>query len=165
MKTFLLAHLWVPFSYSFLMSNILTTDQRPHVAKVTKLDGDEQYQAKYLAPYQISEINILKYLKKFDAPHVPTNMTYRKLEEGALLLILYLGEPVVSYEHLSLDLLSITLQFLEGVAFMHSRCVAHLDLKPSHVLVSKDGHVFIIDYERISRHEGIYSTGAWGGKV
>ena len=74
-------------------------------------------------------------------------MTYRKLDEGALLMIPYLGEPVECYEHLSRDLLSIIIQFLEGVAFLHSKCIAHLDLKPSHVLVNKDGHVFIIDYD------------------
>ena len=43
-------------------------------------------------------------------------------------------------------LLSITNQFLEGVAFLHSKCIAHLDLKPSHVLVNREGLVFLIDY-------------------
>ena len=117
------------------------------MAEVTKIDNDERYYAKYLTPYQFSEINILKYLSKFDAPHVSTNMTYRKLEEGALLIIPYLGEPVESYEHLSRDLLSISHQFLEGVAFLHSKRVAHMDLKPSHVLINKGGMVFIIDYD------------------
>ena len=74
-------------------------------------------------------------------------MTYRELDEGALLFVPCLGEPVDCYEHLSRDLLSITNQFLEGVAFLHSKCIAHLDLKPSHVLVNKDGLVFIIDYD------------------
>ena len=126
---------------------IMGLNQRPHVAKISKIDGDEQYYAKYLTPYQFSEINILKYLSKFNAPHIPTNMTYRKLEEGALLFIPYLGEPVERYEHLNRDLLSIIHQFLEGVAFLHSKYVAHLDLKPSHVLVNKDGSVYIIDYD------------------
>ena len=122
-------------------------NQRPHVAKISKIDGDEQYYAKYLTPYQFSEINILKYLSKFNAPHIPTNMTYRKLEEGALLFIPYLGVPVERYEHLNRDLLSIVHQFLEGVALLHSKYVAHLDLKPSHVLVNKDRSVYIIDYD------------------
>ena len=125
----------------------LTSSQRPHVAIVTKIDGVDLYYVKYLTPYQFSEINILKYLSKFNAPHVPGNMSYRKLEEGALLFIPYLGEHVERYEHLSRDLLSITQQILEGVLFLHSKCVAHLDLKPSHILVNNEGHVFIIDYD------------------
>ena len=117
------------------------------MATVSKIDEDDRYYVKYLTPYQFSEINILKYLSKFNAPHVPRNMMYQKLEEGALLFLPYLGEPVERYEHLSRDLLSIIHQFLEGLSFLHSKFIAHLDLKPSHVLVNKDGHVFIIDYD------------------
>ena len=117
------------------------------MSTVSKIDGDDLYYVKYLNPYQFSEINILKYLSKFNAPHIPKDMAYRKLAEGALLLLPYLGEPMEHYEHLSRDLLSIIYQFLEGLSFLHSKFIAHLDLKPSHVIINKNGQVFIIDYD------------------
>ena len=126
---------------------VFTSNQRPHVGTVSKIGGEDLFYVKYLTPYQFSEINILKYLSKFNAPHIPRNMTYRKLEEGALLFLPYLGEPLIRYEHLSRDLLSIIHQFLEGLSFLHDKCVAHMDLKPSHVLANENGYVFIIDYD------------------
>lgn len=59
----------------------------------------------------------------------------------------YLGKPLDYYEDLDRDLLSITSQFLDGVAFLHSKCVAHLDLKPSHILFDENGSIYIIDYD------------------
>ena len=72
-----------------------------------------------------------------------------------------MGVPVGEYENLDRDLFPIIRQFLEGLAFLHSKCVAHLDLKPSHLLVNKDGSVFIIDYDLSRRFKD--TTQVWSG--
>ena len=104
---------------------------------------------KTLRPSRTDEITIIKHLQSFESPqnHSPTGTICHYLNRGALLFTRYLGVPVLSYRRLSQHLISIVRQVLEGVAFMHSKRVAHMDLKSSHVIIDKDAKVWIVDYD------------------
>ena len=104
---------------------------------------------KTLRPSRTDEITIIKHLQAFESPQnpSPTGTICHYLNRGALLFTRYLGVPVLSYSRLSQHLISIVRQVLEGVAFMHSKRVAHMDLKSSHVIIDKDAKVWIVDYD------------------
>jgi len=40
---------------------------------------------------------------------------------------------------------------LEGINYLHSHGVAHRDIKPENILVTKDNHVFIMDFNVSSK--------------
>lgn len=122
--------------------------QRDHVGDVFTADG-QRFVLKYLRPGRCDEIKVLQYLSRFDSPqnHAPTNVITHVLDEGAILVTRHLGSPVRDYAYLSHDLLPIVQQILEGVAFLHSKRVAHMDLKLSHILVDDSKRVWIIDYD------------------
>lgn len=117
---------------------------------VFTLEG-ERYILKYLRPGRCDEIKVLRYLSKYDSTHnhapAPSDIIVYELRKGALLLTRYLGTAVRDYAHLSEDLLLIVQQIFEGVAFLHSKRVVHMDLKLSHILVDDSKRVWIIDYD------------------
>lgn len=142
-------HLDVCFSFLICDLNlILIYFKRNHVGDVFTLEG-EHYIIKYLRPGRCDEIKVLRYLSKFDSAHnhAPSDIIVHELREGALLLTRYLGTAVRDYAHLSEDLLLIVQQIFEGVAFLHSKRVVHMDLKLSHILVDDSKRVWIIDYD------------------
>lgn len=142
-------HLDVCFSFLICDLNLKRIYfKRNHVGDVFTLEG-EHYIIKYLRPGRCDEIKVLRYLSKFDSTHnhAPSDIIVHELREGALLLTRYLGTAVRNYAHLSEDLLLIVQQIFEGVAFLHSKHVVHMDLKLSHILVDDSKRVWIIDYD------------------
>jgi serine/threonine protein kinase len=62
---------------------------------------------------------------------------------------------VTSTQNLESNIFSVAKQLIEGVAFMHEHCVAHLDLKPENIIVdSSTGQLSIIDYSVSQRVSG-----------
>lgn len=122
--------------------------QRNHVGDVFRTDG-ERFILKYLRPGRCDEIKVLRYLSSFDSPqnHAPIKFIAHDLDEGALLLTHHLGSPVLDYLFLCEDLLQIVQQIFEGVAFLHSKLVVHMDLKLSHILIDESMRIWIIDYD------------------
>jgi serine/threonine protein kinase len=45
-------------------------------------------------------------------------------------------------------------QLIEGVAFLHQHGVAHLDIKPSNIVIAHKGHLYIIDFDISVRVDG-----------
>ena len=115
---------------------------------------------KALRPSRTDEIKVLKYLQSFKSSenHSPADAIFHHLNRGALLFTRYLGVPVLEYRHLSQHLLPIIRQFLEGVAFMHSKFVAHMDLKSSHIIIDENAKVWIVDYDLSEIFDGADHT-------
>lgn len=108
------------------------------------------YVVKYLRPGREDEVDILKYLLRFRRTpqnRTPPEAMFPRIDKGALMITPYLGVPVRRYKCLMRDLLSIVQQLLEGVTFLHSKRVAHMDLKACHVLVDDLARLWIVDYD------------------
>lgn len=97
------------------------------------------------------EVSILRFLAGIgtDDNHTVRPEGFGKVNGGTIILMpsfdFHLtNDPMLGSEaHLH----SIVQQLVEGVAFMHSRKVAHLDLKPQNVIVDRDsGRLRIIDF-------------------
>ena len=60
-----------------------------------------------------------------------------------------LNEFLHFHEH-PIDVVSLCMQFIQGVAFLHEHMVAHCDLKPSNVVVdAKHQQLYIIDFDLV----------------
>ena len=70
-----------------------------------------------------------------------------KLIEGDTLSALVRGGVAAETDGRRLErLLGVFLKVCEAVDFAHSRCVLHLDLKPSNVMVGSHGQVYVMDW-------------------
>lgn len=70
-----------------------------------------------------------------------------KLIEGDTLSALVRGGIAAETDGARLErLLRVFLKVCEAVDFAHSRCVLHLDLKPSNVMVGSHGQVYVMDW-------------------
>lgn len=91
-------------------------------------------------------------LAKLRHPNIATLYDAGITKEGVPYFVMeYIeGVPVDEYVELNNlavnDRLSIFSQVLEAVAYAHSHLILHLDLKPGNILVSKNGHVKLLDF-------------------
>ncbi len=70
-----------------------------------------------------------------------------KLVEGRTLedALFKLGDSRLDLEHLS-ELLQVFVKICDAISFAHSRGVIHRDLKPTNVMVSEYGQVYVLDW-------------------
>ena len=117
-----------------------------------------------------NECRLLKYLSGIKAPsnHTIPLLDVIDLSIGKTIIVLPwkcpLGE-VLDLRGRPDDVVSLCLQFIEGVAFLHQHNVAHCDLKPRNVVVdTKAKKLFIIDFDlalRVKSEETM--TEGWCG--
>ncbi|KAH8923467.1 kinase-like protein [Atractiella rhizophila] len=136
-----------------------------YVAEVCR--GAQRFIVKVIEDHE--EVAIHRSLAQIDDSRNHTIKIIDLLEcEGDQLLILPLGVPLRDFEgHLD-PALAIRLceQLIEGVAFIHSHDIVHLDLKPENLVVIGD-NLQIIDFGlsvRVNSHtvlEGFRGTRTW----
>jgi serine/threonine protein kinase len=104
------------------------------------------------------ERQILQHLSGIKAPsnHTIPLLDVVDLSIGKTIIVLPLKCPlddVLEYRAPADDVVSLCLQFIEGVAFLHQHKVAHCDLKPENVVVDTTSEsetlprLFIIDFD------------------
>jgi serine/threonine protein kinase len=104
-----------------------------------------------------NELEILRHLHRIDSPYnhtIPLLMTL-ELNMGTFVLLpeatpLDLGFALGMFRS---DVVDLSQQLIEGVAFMHRRGVAHLDIKPQNIVV-RSNRLFIIDFDISVRVDG-----------
>ncbi len=105
-----------------------------------------------------NECRFLKYLTDIKAPsnHAIPLLDVVDLTIGKTIIVLPLESPlqnVLRYRDRSDNVVSLCLQFIEGVAFLHQHKVAHCDLKPDNVVVHigvesrVSPRLFLIDFD------------------
>ena len=110
--------------------------------------------------FDSNERRLLQYLSAIDAPsnHTIPLFDVIDLSIGKTIIALPWKSPldeVLQFRNRPDDVVSLCLQFIEGVAFLHQHKVAHCDLKPGNVVVdtiSESGaetspRLFIIDFD------------------
>jgi serine/threonine protein kinase len=65
------------------------------------------------------------------------------------------------------DAIEITVQASKGLARAHDRRIAHRDVKPANIMITKDGHVLIMDFglAKLSGQIGVTKAGTTVGTV
>jgi serine/threonine protein kinase len=112
-----------------------------------------------------NELHILRYLHSFKSlsNHTVPLLDSFEFELGCLIILpegnrLDIGLDYCDFGDSVTDLMH---QFVEGVAFLHQRGVAHLDIKPQNVVVGGARQLWLIDFDISVRVESDNSTIDW----
>lgn len=105
-----------------------------------------------------AEADILEYLSdlKLDEGHTIRPVSFWKVDKEAFIPI-----PVAGYEldatspRVRYSPLLVVRRLVGGLAYMHKRGVAHLDLKPDNIFVNSTGYLSIIDFSVSSWVSGV----------
>ncbi|KAG6371881.1 hypothetical protein JVT61DRAFT_8883 [Boletus reticuloceps] len=96
-----------------------------------------------------SEVDVLQYLSKFTCEEnytIPGVQVWTLPAKGFVIYSRFGGRHFTDLSKPDVHMWSAAKQLVEGVAFMHSQGVAHLDIKPENVLIHPDsGRLSIID--------------------
>ena len=95
-----------------------------------------------------AELVILKELLETKSPN---NRTINLLdsctfEDITIMVFPHAGAHIDKFQALSSHLIPLSQQLIEGVLFMHSKNIAHMDIKPWNLLVNPTGKLTIIDF-------------------
>ncbi|KAG6371968.1 hypothetical protein JVT61DRAFT_8984 [Boletus reticuloceps] len=121
----------------------------PHVA-VISCESDPLEQGILKFTRRQSEVDVLQHLSKFTCEEnhsIPGVQVWTLPSKGFVIYSCFGGSHFTNISKPDVHMWSAARQLVEGVAFMHSQGVAHLDIKPANVLVHPDsGRLTIIDY-------------------
>jgi serine/threonine protein kinase len=95
------------------------------------------------------EIEILQYFADLPSEfnHCVRPFGIWPVTGGSIIAMLAAGNRLTSLTDLDIHLWSLTTQLFEAVEFMHANNVAHMDLKPSNILIpSAYGRLTIVDF-------------------
>jgi len=112
---------------------------------------------KMLHPFS-NELEILRHLHQIDSPYNHTIPLLLTLELNMVGTFVFLPEATPLDHGFALgmfrsEIVDFSRQLIEGVAFLHSCGVAHLDIKPQNI-VAHPNRLFIIDFDISVRVDG-----------
>ncbi|OBZ77267.1 Serine/threonine-protein kinase 17A [Grifola frondosa] len=125
-----------------------TMHMYPHLMMVLHRENNSRAYLKFVRE-GCEEIQVIQSLDLSDERnHTIPILDSWEISGGSLYLMPSVGVPITEcYEMLPAKLLYVVQQAVEGIAFLHSHNVAHLDIKPSNILFDPDtGVVTIIDF-------------------
>ena len=131
---------------------------KPTMRHATKSDGIAVV-VKLLHP-DSNELQILSDLHQINSPDnhtIPIIMTLRC--DRAMFVLLPEATPLDLGFALGMfrsDVVDFSRQLIEGVAFLHRRGIAHLDIKPQNVVALRN-QLFIIDFDISVRVDGAHT--------
>lgn len=129
--------------------SLTVLDQHPHVAVISHQITSEHGFLKFVPCSKAKEVAILQLLSGIDSydNHTVRPLDFWAVNGGTMVSMPMVGCPCNNYAKLATNLQFVVQQLVEAVAFMHKHNVAHLDLKPSNILVDRTcGQLWIIDF-------------------
>src|SRR6267154_5113557 len=127
---------------------------KPTLRHATQSNGD----AVIVKLVRSHELKILRHLHSSKSPynHTIPLLGTLELNMGTFIILpeatpLYLGFALGMFRS---DVLDFSRQLIEGVTYLHSRGIAHLDIKPPNIVAHRN-QLFIIDFDIAVRVDGI----------
>lgn len=123
--------------------------QHPNVALVFKKTKDELAEYLKFIKDGSEELNILNYLAQFDTDynHAIRPIRFWPVQGGMMVSLPPGGKWITHIEDVSKHLGGLVRQLIEGICFLHECNVAHLDIKPSNLVIPPTyGRLSIIDF-------------------
>ncbi|KAG5653891.1 hypothetical protein H0H81_009714 [Sphagnurus paluster] len=111
-----------------------------------------------------NEIEILQYLAglDFESNHTVRPIRTWPIAGGSIIVMPLAGNRLTKLDDKDTYLWPVMKQLFEAVKFMHDNCVAHMDLKPSNLLIpSEYGTLTVIDFGvsvRVKRPEKLFQS-------
>ena len=128
-------------------TNVLV--QHPNIAPIVSCSDGQMVGCLKFVQDEGKEIEILQYLAGLSSE---SNHTVRPLgiwpvTGGSIIAMPVAGNHLTSLNALDTHLWSLATQLFEAVKFMHDHNVAHMDLKPSNLLIpSEYGRLTVVDF-------------------
>ncbi|KAI6005435.1 hypothetical protein EDD15DRAFT_2566380 [Pisolithus albus] len=126
----------------------------PNIAIITYNADDSTGYLKFVETSRQNEVEILQFLGGLQSPmnHTISGARFWSVRGGTLITMPVAGGRLTSLERPDEHLWSAASQLVEGVAFMHAHLVAHMDIKPSNIMIpTKGGRLSIIDFSTAIR--------------
>jgi hypothetical protein len=138
-------------------------DEYPHLISVGKISQGETFMLKFIksSDPEIVEVAFLKHLSSVDSPRNHTLRPIRSWDiDGGTIISMPLGGINLKFFYgTHAQYLSVAVQLIEGLAFLHENGIAHLDIKPQNLLVHPDPHrLSIIDFRLSAFTKGKHLT-------
>lgn len=122
----------------------LKQSEKSTVQLVREKDGEQVYIRKVLK----GQHSIYGMLKDLSHPCLPKLYEVVESEDSTTVMEEYIeGEPLGSTALSEKQFLSIVKDLCSILEFLHGKGIIHRDIKPSNMILAKDGHIRLIDFD------------------
>ncbi|KAI5992897.1 kinase-like domain-containing protein [Pisolithus albus] len=124
-------------------------DGYENIAVIKSTIDDSVGYLKFVQPSRQQEVDILEFLGGLQSPmnHTISGAQFWSVKGGTMISMPSAGGRLTSLERPDEHLWSAASQLIEGVAFMHTQLIAHMDIKPENIIIPPTGgRLSIIDF-------------------
>lgn len=123
---------------------LIKQSEKSTVHLVRECGGEQLFIRKILK----GEHPIYHLLKESPHPGLPKLYEVTESEDSTTVIEEYIeGEPCGLREYSEKEFLNIVRELCQTLEFLHQKGIIHRDIKPSNILLAKDGHIRLIDFD------------------
>lgn len=123
---------------------LLKESERGRVQLVREKDGEQIFVRKTLK----DRCPVYSMLQNCQHPYLPKLYEVRVEEDVTTIIEEYIeGQALGSWEISERQFLSVVKDLCSVLEFIHGKGIIHRDIKPSNIILAKDGHIRLIDFD------------------
>lgn len=135
---------WVVRKMEYEELRLLKQSEKSTVLLMREKDGEKVFIKKILRGRQ----NLYLTLLNFPHPYLPKLYEVSVSDDTTAIIEEYIeGEPLGGTELSEKRLLHIIKELCSVLEFLHEKDIIHRDIKPSNLILAKDGHIRLIDFD------------------
>lgn len=115
--------------------------------------------------YREIDRQLLKKLMEIECPYIVKTLDLGEDENGFFTIEEYIeGTPANDTKFTEKQAVQALVELCEALKTLHKNGIVHRDIKPSNIIVGKDGHIFLIDFDtaRLMKEYQSHDTGYLG---
>ncbi len=115
--------------------------------------------------YRDIDRQLLKKLMEIECPYIAKTLDFGENEDGFFTIEEYIdGTPANDTQFTEKQAVQALIELCEALKALHKNGIVHRDIKPSNIIVGKDGHIRLIDFDtaRLMKEYQSHDTGYLG---